>query len=102
MTEIQAFTHVTTFRLVYSDRRFEGAYFLLQAEEICNFCNLKKEMNAQNLHQTHYGTLKTPKTVDFVFLIFGKGKGKAIPLQPWTGPEGSRRLRHPDFKTIDT
>ena len=22
------------------------------------------------------------------------GKGKAIPLQAWTGPEGSRRLRH--------
>jgi len=31
-----------------------------------------------------------------------KGKGKAIPLQPWTGPEGSRRLRLPDFKTIGT
>ena len=32
----------------------------------------------------------------------GKGKGKAIQLQAWTGPEGSRRLRLPDFKTIDT
>jgi hypothetical protein len=29
-----------------------------------------------------------------------KGKGKAIPLQALTGPEGSRRLRLPDFKTI--
>jgi len=27
-------------------------------------------------------------------------KGKAVPLQAWTGPEGSRRLRLPDFKTI--
>jgi hypothetical protein len=27
----------------------------------------------------------------------GKGKGKAVPLQAWTGPEGSRRLRLPDF-----
>jgi hypothetical protein len=27
---------------------------------------------------------------------------KAIPLQAWTGPEGSRELRLPDFKTIDT
>jgi hypothetical protein len=27
-------------------------------------------------------------------------KGKAIPLEAWTGPEGSRRLRLPDFKTI--
>jgi hypothetical protein len=27
---------------------------------------------------------------------------KAIPLQALTGPEGSRRLRLPDFKTIGT
>ena len=33
---------------------------------------------------------------------FGKGKGKALPLQAWTGPKGSRRLRLPDFKTIGT
>jgi hypothetical protein len=31
-----------------------------------------------------------------------KSKGKAIPLQAWTGPEGSRRLRLADFKTIGT
>jgi hypothetical protein len=31
-----------------------------------------------------------------------KGKGKAIPLQPLTGPKGSKRLRLPDFKTIGT
>ena len=30
------------------------------------------------------------------------GKGKAIPLQAWTGPVGSRRMRFPDFKTIGT
>jgi len=28
------------------------------------------------------------------------GKDKAIPLQTWTGPEESRRLRLPDFQTI--
>jgi hypothetical protein len=32
----------------------------------------------------------------------GKGKGKAIPLQAWTGPEGFRRLRLPGFKTVGT
>ena len=32
----------------------------------------------------------------------GKGKGKAVPKQAWTGPEVSRRLRLPDFKTIST
>jgi hypothetical protein len=29
-------------------------------------------------------------------------KCKAIQLQAWSGPEGSRRLRLPDFKTIGT
>jgi len=29
-------------------------------------------------------------------------KGKVIPLQAWTGPEGSRRLRLPAFKTFGT
>ena len=32
----------------------------------------------------------------------GKGKGKAIPLQAWTGSEGYRRLRLPDLKTVGT
>jgi len=31
-----------------------------------------------------------------------KGKGKACPKEAWTGPEGSRKLRLPDFKTIST
>jgi hypothetical protein len=29
-------------------------------------------------------------------------KGKTIPLHAWTCPEGSRRLKFPDFKTIGT
>ena len=28
-----------------------------------------------------------------------KGKGKAVPLQARSGPEGSRKLRFPDFMT---
>jgi len=27
------------------------------------------------------------------------GKGKAVPLQAWSGPEGSRKLRYPEFMT---
>jgi hypothetical protein len=29
-------------------------------------------------------------------------KSKTIPVQAWTGPRGSRRLRLPDFQTIGT
>jgi hypothetical protein len=39
-------------------------------------------------------------TENFDFDVYYKGK--AIPLQALTGPEGSRRLRLPDFKTIGT
>jgi len=28
-----------------------------------------------------------------------KGKGKAVPLQGWSGPEGFRKLRFPDYMT---
>ena len=42
----------------------------------------------------------------FLFIFFlpyllklRKGKSKAVPLQAWKGPEGSRKLRLPDFVT---
>jgi len=28
-----------------------------------------------------------------------QGKGKAVPLQAWSGPEGSRKIRFPNFIT---
>jgi hypothetical protein len=34
--------------------------------------------------------------------LLRKHKGKAIPIQVWTGPDGSRWSRLPDFKTIGT
>jgi len=42
-----------------------------------------------------------------VYIEYGRNvihdrEGKAIPLQAWTGPEGSRRLILLDFKTIGT
>jgi hypothetical protein len=65
------------------------------AENVCVF-------NILSLSETSH------ENVTFGFAAFckciykGKGKGKAIPLQAWTGPEGSRRLRLPDFKTVGT
>ena len=31
--------------------------------------------------------------------MYIKVEGKAVPLQAWSGPEGSRKLRFPDFMT---
>jgi hypothetical protein len=48
-----------------------------------------------------------PKTFIFIryiniYIYIYIYKDKAIPLQAWTGREGSRRLRLPDFKIIGT
>jgi hypothetical protein len=37
--------------------------------------------------------------LSYIYILSIK-KDKAIPLQAWTGPKCSRRLRLPDFKTI--
>jgi hypothetical protein len=49
-------------------------------------------------HLTKYNDNSLLRSSVAVVLV----KGKAIPLQAWTDPEGSRRLRLPDFKTIGT
>ena len=43
--------------------------------------------------------LSTRTKFNFFISLNVKGKGKAVPLQAWSGPEGSRKLRFPDFMT---
>jgi hypothetical protein len=38
----------------------------------------------------------------FISICYARVKDKVIPLQAWTDPEGSRRLRLTDFKKIGT
>jgi len=42
--------------------------------------------------------LTKKKSVHFVGSYY-IDKGKAVPLQAWSGPEGSRKLRFPDLVT---
>ena len=39
-------------------------------------------------------------TKNFMIFKLWSDLGKAVPLQAWTGPEGSRKLRFPDFVTM--
>jgi len=54
---------------------------------------------AEKLTTGTYVTVVTMETRMSVTIVI---KGKAITVQGWTGPEGSRSLRLQDFKTIGT
>jgi hypothetical protein len=56
-----------------------------------------KELTEGSEYYENYPHIWWPSTIQSL-----EGKVKAIPLQAWTDPEGSRRLRLPDFKTIGT
>jgi len=43
--------------------------------------------------------IKQPVMDPCLFISEVKDKGKAVPLQAWSGPEGSRKLRLADFMT---
>ena len=52
-----------------------------------------------------YSEIKVKKGLrqgDATAPVLFNAKGKAIPLQAWTGPEGFRRVRLTDFKTVST
>ena len=45
------------------------------------------------LRNSELGKVQLPKALYIQF------KGKAVPLQAWSGPQGSSKLRFPDFMT---
>jgi hypothetical protein len=70
--------------------------------------NFKKGTMVTFMVKYYLSCIKQSNTSDFkqgiwynIFTVAegygGKGQGKAVPLQVWTGPQGSRRLRLPDF-----
>ena len=54
-----------------------------------------------NIHSSYFQTRLRKAAKGTFSTIRGKckGKGKAVSLQAWTGPEGSSKLRFPDFIT---
>jgi hypothetical protein len=54
------------------------------------------------IRQRRFSEKKTKSMCNVIQIPVPLCKAKAIPLQAWTGPEGSGRLRLPDFKTIGT
>jgi hypothetical protein len=56
------------------------------------FCKILPVVNIHNTVRT--GTISVAV---LVFCCVKKNKSKAVPLQAWSGPEGSRKIRFPDY-----
>ena len=76
----------------------------LEPVETCNVSNRTKYNTSSGLQSPSIVTIVSEELAATIFRAVYQQyiKGKAIPLQAWTGPEGSRRFRLPDFKTIAT
>jgi len=49
------------------------------------------------VHEPSYESLQFP--VSLIYPMYFIDLGKAVPLQAWSGPEGSRKLSFPDLMT---
>ena len=58
----------------------------------------RNNSNSRNVAVNIFGTFNAVCS-EYAKLHTSAVKGKAVPLQAWSGPEGSRRLRFPDFMT---
>ena len=68
---------------------YEGSKFLQEGSKFLPDYMVSHLTNSI-LHSDHQENFKS----------YTSDKGKAIPLHVWTGRKGSRRMRHPHFKTI--
>jgi hypothetical protein len=66
---------------------------------IAVFLTENRNLNIYRFEKYHFITMPLILTK---FRCCARNEYTAIPLQAWRGPEGSRRLRLPDFKTIGT
>jgi hypothetical protein len=48
-------------------------------------------------HFLHRAQISSYENTERIYLY--KKRGKAVPLHTWSGPEGSRKLRFPDYMT---
>jgi hypothetical protein len=77
---------------LYSDTSYFHKYLEL----------LRDVVFLRSFSHTSVGTSLLYYAFAFVFsllLLVGIAKDKAVPLQAWSGPEGSMKLRFPDFMT---
>ena len=67
---------------------------------VANHCDVMASKTAYS-DGAAYIYIHTPRVTAFLNnrIATHIRKGQAVPLRPWSGPEGSRKLRLPDFVT---
>ena len=78
-----------------------------ETNEFGNLILLEAQNDSRGWHsysQSEPITLCHIKHIAFIqrrhmFLLEYNNRGKSVPLRAWSGPEGSRKLRFPDFVT---
>ena len=89
-------------------KRVESLKYMYQLPYLTNFLlSERREYKLKLWRMRIIHTSSHPPVSEFTPFIIREDLcemkiNKAIPLQTWRGPEGSRSLRLPDFKTIDT
>jgi hypothetical protein len=74
----------------------------MREQNVCN-TSLSPLLPTQpkTVHTDGFNTLRIFRSIT-IYLQYDSVKGKAILLQALASPEGSRRMRLPDFKAIGT
>jgi len=91
-------------RLVHNYQYFRATYYLhLQCRGDGTFLEngIKLLHHMSQTRRPQYEKETVLKRTLFSSVIIYVLKGKAVPLQAWSGPEGSRKLRFLDFLTTE-
>ena len=96
-------TSVRKQRVLYTgNAQFEGCTFTSYTSRTCR---ISESMLSARIHSKNvFIYVMTSKGKRHRHIAGGTGinrlyKGKSVPLEAWSGPEGSRKLRFPDFMT---
>jgi predicted extracellular nuclease len=68
-----------------------------------NNLSLSQDLKEIPIYSPKLASFDTDNTYTNIWTNTDKnvGKGEATPVQAWTGPEGFRQLRIPDFMIVD-
>jgi hypothetical protein len=78
-------------------RKFTNVWFI--ETDMCKYRSMSDHIYIQILWHPNYSSIILTWFLTTFVHATVKIKGKAVPLEAWNGPEGSRKFRFPDYMT---